>query len=326
MARHTASDRPRETPAVSLPGTRWRGADGSTFSEGVCLMRCHRGMGSISEGTYTAGGVPQPVMAKILPRTLLRHRAGRRSDDLSRELAYIAAVNANPHPGLMDALSMLDDGERVAVVSARGRDLLREVTAMTQETHPSTRPLSWFQAREARARSAMGKVLSGLRHLHQELSLAHLDMSLENVIELARDGTVRIIDFGLARRMRPLAVDTGSHADRDALTKLPARQRPAVGDQGRKPAGGGTAGVGSAAGAGAGAKGAGVAPAPEYRFCKLPFRGVHGGKHPCACAPLQSRCPTLPQPALTLPPLLSSLSPRHGARVLRRPGHRRRGL
>lgn len=282
MAQSPHSDRPREAPSVSLPGTRWRGADGSTFAEGVCLMRCHRGMGSISEGTFTARGVPQPVVAKILPRALLHRRAGRRSDDLSRELAYIAAVNARPHPGLMGALTLMDDGERVAVVSPRGHDLLREVTAMTREAHPSTRPLSWFRAREARARAKMGKVLDGLRHLHQQLSLAHLDMSLENVIELPRDGTVRIIDFGLARRMRRLEVDTGSHADRDALTKLPARQRPRHGEQGRKGAAGGAAAPGGAAAAAEGR--VAESASTEYRFCKLPFRGVHGGKHPCACA------------------------------------------
>lgn len=164
------------------------------------LIRCHRGLGGIYNATLTQRLHSRTVIAKVLPRSLLGARAGSSADDLLHELECLIDAGSVGHPNLMSPLALLLGERFVLVATEIGVDLLKGVTKRAQTAHPTKRTKEYFAEHERFVRGDFVQLLRGVHAMHQGMQRAHLDLSLENAIELP-DGRVQVIDYGLARKM-----------------------------------------------------------------------------------------------------------------------------
>lgn len=148
------------------------------------------GMGKVFEAEERLS--KRKVALKVLRPELARSDEGRRL--FLNEMTILAHLD---HPNVVRCLACSEiDGELVMALEFLAGHTLREVLAQRQR-------LPWT---EAVALTAQICAALGAAHA-QEPPIVHRDLKPENVIVLP-DGTVKVMDFGIAKVMQALARST----------------------------------------------------------------------------------------------------------------------
>jgi eukaryotic-like serine/threonine-protein kinase len=132
--------------------------------------------------------IDREVAIKVLPERLSRDDDARAR--LAREARAVAAIS---HPNVLALYEFDQEGDLAYVVT----ELLEGETLRKML---SRSPVTWRRAAEIGA-----AIADGLSAAHAK-GIVHRDLKPENVF-ITGDGRVKILDFGLARRPMPAAVD-----------------------------------------------------------------------------------------------------------------------
>ena len=137
------------------------------------LLHCR--FGYVKTAVSPCTGVS--VCVKI---TLLSAWSAEAEEDVRLEAAILRNLH---HPAIIEYIDSFEDGTYHYLVTehaCRG-DLLQQAV-LSEEV----------------ARTYFAQLVNAIDYLHNTKNIAHVDVSMENVC-LARDGSLRLIDFGVAR-------------------------------------------------------------------------------------------------------------------------------
>jgi Tol biopolymer transport system component len=172
----------QDDPGALTPGTTFAGYE-------VLALAGRGGMGEVYRARDRR--LRRDVALKVLPSHFTGDAA--RVARFEREARLLASLN---HPNIAAIYGVAEDDERVALV-------LEHVEGPTLAERLAARPLPQVEALEIARQIALA-----LDAAHQQ-AIVHRDLKPANV-KVTTDGTVKVLDFGLARTLAPSSPESAS--------------------------------------------------------------------------------------------------------------------
>jgi serine/threonine protein kinase len=137
---------------------------------------------------------PRSSIFKVLDKSLIKKGKTKNGlevlEDPYMEISVYKLLKKSPHPNIIGMHEIIETEASVGIVMEYGQsgDLLE----FLQSQGP-------FRTEED-CRVMFSGILNGLHHLHRNLNICHLDVSLENIV-LDDNLTPKLCDFGLAQKV-----------------------------------------------------------------------------------------------------------------------------
>jgi serine/threonine-protein kinase len=160
-----------------------------TLTIGSILIKRYRMIRLLGEGSY--GAVYLAEDTRLNRQVAIKEASGGKQEDRQRATEEAIVMAALDHPNLVKVLDTFSENSNTYVVMQfiDGHDLMKEAELAVNlgRPLPTDRVLLWIE-----------QVCSALAYLHKQ-DIVHRDVKPNNM-RLRQDGTVVLIDLGIAKR------------------------------------------------------------------------------------------------------------------------------
>src|SRR6516225_628311 len=223
LSRWAASEPPGEIPSPSAAlrvdfARDWMLSPGTKLGpyEVVAALGAG-GMGEVYRARDTK--LNRDVALKVLPEEFTRN--AERMARFQREAQVLASLN---HPNIATIYGLEESNGNCALVMelVEGPTLGERIAGATVGAGPAPRAPQWMPLQIDESLHIAKQIAEGLEYAH-ERGVIHRDLKPANV-KVRPDGTVKILDFGLAKALEETPAAAGSISDSPTISAAATRE------------------------------------------------------------------------------------------------------